>query len=254
MRNIFMSLFLLVCAATAFGQDSLATPPKGISEQVKKKVSSAKDRLVIDISMTQAIVKKDGGITVPNGFKLNPVSPGVNVYYMYDIVLGKKQKVQHFSIAPGAGIGFESFYFNKYGLSWLRDSITRFSAFGDSISAKKSKMNVTYIDIPLEFRYRSSPSKKTGMSWKLAVGFKFGFLVGSKWKYKGEDPSRNDNVQVNFRESKIGNMNKLRYGPTIRGGYGPLSLFCYYSIGSTFVTNKGPKFNPIVFGISINGL
>jgi hypothetical protein len=40
----------------------------------------------------------------------------------------------------------------------------------------------------------------------------------------------------------------------IRGGYGPVSLFGYYSIGSAFTAGKGPKMNPIVFGISINGL
>ena len=37
---------------------------------------------------------------------------------------------------------------------------------------------------------------KTGMSWKIAVGFKFGFLVGSKWKYKGEDPKHKANRQT----------------------------------------------------------
>jgi len=253
MRKIALLSFLLFgIMALSFGQDTI--PPKGISPQVKKKITSAKDRLVIELAMMNAIIKKDNGITVPNDFKLGGFNRGINVYFMYDMLLGKKTKPRHFSIAPGIGVGSENYYFKNYKLTWHYDTITRFQPLGDSISAKKSKLNLTYIDIPLEFRYRSKPNKKTGMSWKLAVGFKIGFLVGSKWKYKGEDPNvgtRGENVTI--KDIKVANMSRFRYGPMIRGGYGPVSIFGYYSIGSAFTT-KGPKFNPIVFGISINGL
>ena len=252
MRKTVLCLWMLLFSATVmFAEDTI--PPKKISAQVKKRITSAKDRLVIELAMMNAFIKKDG-VTVPNDFKLQGFNRGINVYFMYDILLGKKSKPRHFSIAPGIGVGSENYYFKKYGMSWHRDTITRFYALGDSISSKKSKLNMTYIDIPIEFRYRSAPNKKTGMSWKIAVGFKLGFLVGSKWKYKGEDPYKNDGEQITFKDIKVANMSKFRYGPTIRGGYGPLSLFCYYSIGSAFATNKGPKFNPIVFGLSVNGL
>lgn len=260
MRKIVLSFLIVVCSVmVVFGQDSIKplpaiTAPKGISAQVKKRITTAKDRLVIDLCMMNAIIKKDGGVTVPNDFKLGGFNRGINVYFMYDVVLGKKTKPQHFSIAPGIGVGSENYYFKNYKLTWHYDSLTRFKPLGDSISSKNSKLNMTYIDIPIEFRYRSSPNKKTGMSWKIAVGFKFGFLVGSKWKYKGEDPNKGTNGEnVTIKDIKVANMSKFRYGPTIRGGYGPVSLFAYYSIGSAFTT-KGPKMNPIVFGISINGL
>jgi hypothetical protein len=173
---------------------------------------------------------------------------------MYDVAFGKKKIVKNFSIAPGIGVGSENYYFKNYKLTWHYDSLTRFKPLGDSISSKNSKLNMTYIDIPIELRYRSEPNKKTGMSWKIAVGFKFGFLVGSKWKYKGEDPNKGTNGEsVTIKDIGVANMSKFRYGPTIRGGYGPVSIFAYYSVGSAFTT-KGPKMNPIVFGISINGL
>lgn len=267
MRKIVFSFLLAVCSVmVVFGQNDSITPPtavttsttvtapKGISEKVKKRITSANDRLVIDLCMMNALIKKDGGVTVPNDFKLGGFNRGINVYFMYDMPLGKKTKPQHFSIAPGIGVGSENYYFKKYKMTWHYDSLTRFVPLGDSISSKNSKLNLTYIDIPVEFRYRSSPNKKTGMSWKIAVGFKLGFLVGSKWKYKGEDPKVGTNGEnVTIKDIKVANTSKFRYGPTIRGGYGPVSLFAYYSIGSAF-SNKGPKFNPIVFGISINGL
>jgi len=256
MRKTVLYVLIALCTITvAFGQqENKITPPKGISEQVKKRVISARDRLVVDLCMMNAIVKKDGGVTVPNDFKLNAFNRGINVYFMYDVAFGKKKIVKNFSIAPGIGVGSENYYFKNYKLTWHYDSLTRFKPLGDSVSSKNSKLNMTYIDIPIELRYRSEPNKKTGMSWKIAVGFKFGFLVGSKWKYKGEDPNRGTNGEsVTIKDIGVANMSKFRYGPTIRGGYGPVSLFAYYSIGSAFTT-KGPKMNPIVFGISINGL
>lgn len=255
MRKIIASFLIFICAFTfAYGQqDSIITGPKGISKQVKKRIVSAKDRLVIDLCMMNAIIKKDGGVTVPNDFKLGGFNRGINVYFMYDVVLDKKKKYPHFSIAPGIGVGSENYYFKSFGMKWRNDSVTSFYRFGDSISSKNSKLNMTYIDIPIEFRFRSTPNKKTGMSWKLAIGFKMGFLVGSKWKYKGEELNNSGN-NVKIKDIGVGNMSKFRYGPTIRGGYGPLSLFCYYSLGSAFNTGKGPKMNPIVFGLSINGL
>lgn len=167
MRKIVLSFLIAICSAgIVFGQDSIATPktipngPKGISAQVKKRITSANDRLVIDLCMMNAIVKKDGGVTVPNDFKLGAFNRGINVYFMYDVVLGKKTKPQHFSIAPGIGVGSENYYFKNYKMTWHYDTITRFVPLGDSISSKNSKLNMTYIDIPLEFRYRSTPNKK----------------------------------------------------------------------------------------------
>ncbi|HOU47273.1 MAG TPA: porin family protein [Chitinophagales bacterium] len=256
MRKTVLYVLIALCTTTvAFGQqENKVTPPKGISEQVKKRVLSARDRVVIDLCMMNAIVKKDGGVTVPNDFKLGAFNRGINVYFMYDVAFGKKKIVKNFSIAPGIGVGSENYYFKNYKLTWHYDSLTRFKPLGDSISSKNSKLNMTYIDIPIELRYRSEPNKKTGMSWKIAVGFKFGFLVGSKWKYKGEDPNKGTNGEsVTIKDIGVANMSKFRYGPTIRGGYGPVSIFAYYSVGSAFTT-KGPKMNPIVFGISINGL
>ncbi|MCB0507767.1 MAG: porin family protein [Chitinophagales bacterium] len=255
MRSSILSFLVLLCSTSfLFANDSI--PPVGISPQVKKRINTAKDRIVIDLAMMNAIIKKDGGVTVPDDFKLQAFNRGINVYFMYDFLLGKKNtgKDRHFSIAPGLGVSSENYYFKSYGMSWHRDTVTRFYALGDSVSSKKSKLNMTYIDIPIEFRYRSTPNKKTGMSWKVALGFKLGFLVGSKWKYKGEDPYAKDGESITFKDIKVANMSKFRYGPTIRGGYGPVSLFCYYSIGSAFSSGKGPKFNPIVFGLSINGL
>ena len=250
MRKILLSVVILLTSIVAVhAQDTTFTKPN-ITKKVKDRITKSKDRLVIDLCMMNAIIKKDNAF-VPKDFKLQGFNRGINIYFMYGFGLGKKK---NFSIAPGIGFANENFYFKKYRLDWHKDSITRFVPFGDSIASKNSSLGLTYLDIPIEVRYISKPSSKTGMSWKLAAGFKIGFLIGSKWKYKGEDWEANDGETIKTRDFKVGNLNKFRYGVTLRGGYGPVSLFGYYSLSNTFVKNKGPQFNPIVFGISINGL
>ncbi len=248
MRKYFICLLFLAGINILHAQDSTKTKSK-ISPSVKQRIGKAQDRIVIDLCLMNALFDKDG-VRTPKDFKVSGFSRGINAYFMWDVPLGKKK---NFAIAPGAGIGSENYYFKRYGMAWHKDSITRFYALGDSISSKKSKLNMTYFDIPLEVRYRSTPNAKTGQSWKLALGFKLGFLLGSKWKYVGEDLD-NSGENVKFKDLKVANMAKLRYGVYIRGGYSLANLFFYYSLSETFNKGKGPTMHPLVFGISINGL
>lgn len=214
------------------------------SDEVREKVNKAKDRFVFDININQAIRDKS------DGFDLKGFSGGFGTYFMYDVVI----KESPISIAPGLGIAIDNFRHNSQIV--FTDTMTTFVPFDDSISYKSSKLGLTYIDIPLELRFRSKPNDKNGQ-WKLAVGFKFGFLVGSKWKYKGEEfrDIRNDtDGNIKFKEHGIPNLERFRYGVTARGGYGPFNLHFYYSLSKLFEAGNGADIQPITFGISINGM
>lgn len=214
------------------------------SEQVKEKVNKAKDRLVFELNTGYLLHDSD------EGYKQKGFQRGLNVYFMYDIVI----KESNFSIAPGVGIGTENWYNNN--MVGFTDSLTTFSPFADSINVKNSKLGLTYIDVPIELRFRSKPNDKN-WQWKLAAGFKIGFLLASKWKYKGDEfrGIRNDtDGTIKFKEFGIPNMDRLRYGVTARGGFGPFNLHFYYSLSKLFQSGKGPDLQPLVFGISINGL
>lgn len=203
--------------------------------ELKKELNKASDRLVFDLSY-------DMLLNLPDSIKTKGFSRGVNIYFTYDVVLGKSR----FSIAPGIGIGSNN-YFMKYDIS--SDSLgTHFNSFPEETRVKKSKMALTYIDIPIELRFRSAPNKK-GTSWKLAAGFKGGYMIQSKRKYKGDDFG----MGKKFKQYSIENVNKFRYGVMVRGGYGIWNLFAYYSLSDVF-DSKGPKMTPLSFGISINGL
>jgi hypothetical protein len=64
-------------------------------------------------------------------------------------------------------------------------------------------------------------------------------------KYKYEKADIEKAKQVN-------NVEKFRFGPTLRVGYSWFSLYAYYSVTKVFQGNKGPEdLYPISVGITL---
>ena len=246
MQKVFITILLGMILLSSYAQEEKKEITSGVSPEVKANVNKAKDRILIELGLNQML-------KTPDDLKISAFSRSFNAYFTYDIVFGKS----NFSIAPGAGFGTDNFYHKKNGISWsdnthLKDSITSFPLLDSTVTAKKSKLGLVYFDIPVEFRYRSKPNKKN-TSWKLAAGAKFGFLLASKWKYKGEDLTTGTG-EVKFKEFKVEGLNKFRYGVYVRGGYGIFNLYFNYQISSVFQKGKGPQMYPLQFGVAICGL
>lgn len=230
MQKFILILLMTVFTGNIFGQD----------KETKEKINKASDRIVLELGLENLIGK-------PDSMKVSALSRGAGIYFMYDLPLGKS----NFSFAPGIGISSSNFYHRSQIVS--DTTKTSFLPIDKGeFDFKKNKISLTYFDIPLEFRFRSKPNEK-GTSWKLAAGFKFGILIQNKWKYRGPnlDGSGED---VKFKEYNIKYMEKLRYGVSLRGGYGMINLFAFYNISSLFKGDAGPNLHPITFGIAINGL
>lgn len=251
MKYLITVFVALLVSVGGFAQEE--EKPKEEKKEVskaKETVNKAKDRLVFEFN--GGVLKNNNDLGM-NGlpFDAKGFQGGFNVYFMYDVVI----KNSPISIAPGIGIGTENWTHNSQMI--FTDSFTHFEPFDTTVNYKKSKLGLTYIDIPLELRFRSKPNAKN-WSWKLAAGFKIGFLIRSKWKYKGEEYRAGyqmiEGESVKFKEFGVPNLETIRYGVTGRGGFGPFNLHFYYSLSSLFTEGKSIDLQPITFGISINGL
>jgi hypothetical protein len=169
-------------------------------------------------------------------------SRGININYNYDIKI-----INNFSFAPGLGVSV-----NNYG---FKDAITIKNVgkvdsvdniYNDYPNLKRSKLSATYIDIPLEFRWKSNPDIN---SFKITLGFKAGILASAHTKIKYKD----DGAKV-IKNKEDFNLERFRYGIYGRVGYGVISLFGYYSLSELFQSGKAPEARSIVpytIGISI---
>lgn len=232
MKKIF-SLSLLLFAANLFAQND-------IKQNIKEKSQSDKDRIILQFTM-------DNWLTKPDSITTKWFSRGIGLYWMItDVPLGKSR----LSFSFGVGVTSSNIYHNT--LIKQTDTVTVFSPSDMKSSIfsdyKRNKLVTAYLDVPVEFRYRSKPDK-TNNSWKIAIGFKGGMLVGNHSKLKAKDPVLGD-LTV-YKESGIKHLNKYRYGPTLKLGYGSFNIVAYYSLSTLFDT-KGPEIVPYSIGILLS--
>jgi len=176
---------------------------------------------------------------VPESIEPRTINQGANVFGSYNYMFG----TSNVSFSPGLGLGMH----NLYSDSWLKvtSDSTYFEAIPDSLNFKRSKLTATYVDIPIELRYKSKGE------FRIAVGFKFGFLVRGHTKYKGDDYIDGTTQEVIIKKKKLAFMEKNRYGFTGRIGYKWLNLWGYYQLSTLFEKGKGPEMYPISVGITI---
>lgn len=236
-------LLLLVCstlALGAFAQDTTSTADK---PKEKTAQTGSRDRIVIEVGFDHWH-QADGKHTDVKWF-----SRSYGFYFMYDLLLGKSR----FSVAPGVGFGISN-VFTTRGLvedtasTYFADHIDAYGVANDDV--KKHKLSTAFIDIPLELRYRAKPNSKN-KSFKMAVGFKGGVLFDSHTKLKYETDREKPRV---VKTKNYIDLQRFRYGPTFRIGYGAFNVFGFYSLGELFKAEGPSGIHPFTVGISINGL
>jgi len=204
-------------------------------------IADSRDRLIFEIGHA------NWNLT-PGGTKIKWYSRAINFYFMYDVKLNKGANI---SIAPGVGIGTNVVGHNV-NFETNDEDITFFTTIGDSLNYTRNNLSTNFFDIPLELRFRTNPDKFS-RRWKAAVGFKGGYLFNGHSKYRGEDVT-GTLPEVKFKNFSIENLNNLRYGYTLRLGYGNFNLVGFYSASPLFQLDRGPGIFPYYIGFSFNSL
>ena len=186
----------------------------------------------------------DFWMNTPATIKTRGINQGFNVFGTYNVPFGKS----NFSFAIGLGLTVHNMYGNF--LVNIKSDSTYLTKIPDGVNYKRSKLDVTYLEIPLEFRYKDKNKVVVG------VGFKGGIEIASATKYLGNGPVTTYNYTVSGTEktkikmSGIKNLEQFTYGPTLRIGYSWFNLTASYMLSSIFQKGRGPQVYPISAGIS----
>lgn len=188
----------------------------------------------------------------PDGIESRWLSRGINFLYTYDIQVANSN---NFSIAPGIGITNANVFTNaQLGFDTLDNIVnTTFTPFSEDLTVNKNKIGTTHLIVPVEFRLRTNPNK-SNKTWKLGLGFRVGYLLEAKNKYKGSDILEGTSREISFKEKNLFNFNRFKYSGTVRIGYGSFNIFGEYSLATLLQQNRGPKIYPISIGITFNSL
>ncbi len=223
MRILLISFFILCCFGRPAGQVTLGkvySPGLGKTER-------SGDHMIVDLSYNR-------WFNLPPGIEIKPWSVGFNAYLFKDYVFGKS----NYSLGIGFGVGADRVHSNGRFIG-IEDTVhhTFFTALVPIDSSfKKNKLALTYLEIPVELRFKST--KK----WRFTIGGKWGWLVNPHDKYV--------DASGKYKNFNIRNFLPFRYGGLLRAGKGNVNFFAFYQFSSLFRKDKGTEVVPVNFGFS----
>lgn len=243
MKKITLFAFSCLLINSLFAQDSTST--------VKKKkdpinlAGRANDHFMLQLGVTNWAGKPDSIST--KGF-----SKSFNVYFMFDFPFKTNPKL---SMAFGPGISSDHIIFNKTYVG-IKDatSTLRFTDQSDTNHFKKTKLNTTYLEAPIEFRYTANPLN-SDKSFKWAVGVKVGTLISAHTRNRVlQNKNGNTLNDYTMKEKSKRFFNTTRLIGTARVGLGHFSLYGSYQVTTLFKEGVAAEMRPFTIGLTISGL
>jgi hypothetical protein len=202
-----------------------------LSESAKRKVTVG-----VDV-FTDILMYNNDPLYMPADFRFRTINQGVDVFAMYNFQLGQSLS----SFAIGLGIRNHNLYSANSMINDIKADTIVYTTIDQDF--KRTKINLTYLELPAEFKYR------TKGGFKLGIGLKVGYKIASKQKYVGNRPA--DGIKVNQKSSKIYQLEDWTFGPTLRIGYKFISVYGYYQVTKFFKKTRGPEIAPLSLGITI---
>ena len=201
---------------------------QSLSESAMKKVTIGLD------------VFTDIWFNEPTQVDIRTIHPSANTYLTYNFTLGNSQNM---TFGIGLGVGNHNMYSNNGVIKDVTADTIHFVPLDAKLSMKRSKFSVTYLEVPMELRFKSHKG------FKVSIGFKLGYLIDSKEKYVGNTYA-NGPLQV-VKKKGIAQLNNFSYSPTFRVGYKSFNLFFSYALGPVFRVDHGPQLHPMSLGITL---
>lgn len=138
------------------------------------------------------------------------------------------------------------------GFDWtlirLRDNITiqknqpTLTYTNDNVVYSKNRFSSSYVHIPLNFEFRTAESKK-GKRFYFVLGPEVSFLLNGKVKQISDEFGK-------VKQYDNYHFQSVRYGGTVRFGYGGLGLFTKYYFNDMFATPAQAGLKNMSFGVT----
>lgn len=195
------------------------------------------------------------------------VQVGLNIYEQ-NVALSRNQE---WGMLTGIGLLWNNYRFRR-PVTLLSDSSALIGLIDQDISVKKSKLAITYLQVPLLFEWQNQTIRKKH-SFHVNIGIVLGVRLWS-WQKKYYNELNKDYMLAQYDpesgkyiskyEKTSPGQNKLRNNDdfhlqpfkadaSLRIGWGFIKLFATYNLVPMFRQDKGPELNQFSAGISVIG-
>ncbi len=176
---------------------------------------------------------------LPTGVVQKKFTPSFSFGFLRDMPINKKR-----TVAVAVGLGFS---INNYNQNLLIDEIYEkpdYNIISNTIAYDRNKLVLHYIDLPIEFRWRTS-TPDTHKFYRIYGGFKASYLINSYSKFVGSQELLIENNP---------DLNNLQYGTYLTFGYNFWNFFAYYGLNPIFndntkLNNKNIDMRTLNFGL-----
>lgn len=169
-------------------------------------------------------------------FNLRAINQGFDTYITYNLPMAATKH----TVSLGLGVSSHNYYMKN---AWLSDPYADVITFTEESEVKKSKINLNYLDIPLEINFRIADK------FKISIGAKVSFLMQSKTKTKGDVFGDGHKWELKYKD--ITGLESIVYSVNARMGYRCVNVFVGYQINNAFKAERGPEIMPFSIGIGI---
>lgn len=207
--RLFIRIFILFTVGTVFSQDI------PIENKPLIKIDSLYREDQFYFGFTYNTLQKK-----PDGLTQSKFSKGFSVGFLRDMPVNKGRTI---AIATGIGISFNNL--NQNILISKTNQTPIYALINSDVSYQKNRLTQLLIDVPIEFRWRSS-TFESHKFWRIYGGVKFSYLVS--------DRSIFDDYQDKIIVNNNPDFSKLNYGVYLAAGYNTINLYGYYGLNPIF--------------------
>ncbi|MGB3606898.1 porin family protein [Psychroserpens sp.] len=155
-----------------------------------------------------------------DGVSQSGFSSGFHFGFIRDMPINKRRNV-----AIGLGLGLSANSYNQTLQISEVNGTFNYTVLDDDLSFSKNKFTTYLLEVPLEFRWRTSTAVDFDF-WRIYTGLKLGYVFYNTSKYAGE-PS-------DIKLTNIDELNVLQYGLTLSVGYSNINFHMYYALNPIF--------------------
>lgn len=186
-------------------------------------------------------LNSDIWLNTPEELELQNINRGVNLFLLYSHPFGES----NFRISSGVALASQNMYIKNSVLQTNQEGVSFFNPILDTIRHSNNKLNLNYLELPLEFSF------KTKSHLNFALGAKAGLLVTDKTKYKGLNYMSDATSEVKMKWHNNDNLLSYRLGAYAVIGYKWINLTAYYGFTKLFEDGLGPEISPLTVGVLV---
>lgn len=236
MKYILTKVFMLMTMLGVAQFDNLIKAP------------TSQDRFIIQFDNC-------GWLDTPDSVNVRGYNLGFSAYVMREYAFGEFGTFP-ISFAWGYGVTTHNIHSDGEFVTDTLDDQSILRPFDSTYSYEKNKLASSYIELPIELRFRTGRKKRVAAwrvqadpealiqpQFKLYLGAKVGYTINVHSKTRDDDGKR--------KIFGVDHLNPWRYGLTARVGFGALTISGFYSLAPLIKEGKGTQVVPYSVGIGI---